>query len=158
MVRLDVLPEPQAVGLVREVLGAARTLAEEEARELAQACGWLPLALRAAAGFLLRRQAWSMAEYLAELRDRGSAALDKVETVLGLSLDRLAEKDGELARRFALLGAFPAGFDAAAAAEVWGGTSRGRHATASTRWPTGAWSRSRASAATACTTWSATSR
>ena len=60
-----------------------------------------------------------MAEYLAELRGRGIAALDKVETVLGLSLDRLADEDGELARRFTLLGAFPAGFDVAAAAAVW---------------------------------------
>jgi hypothetical protein len=39
MLRLDVLPEPQAVGLVREVLGMARTLAEEEVHELVQACG-----------------------------------------------------------------------------------------------------------------------
>jgi tetratricopeptide (TPR) repeat protein len=119
MVRLDVLPEPQAMGLLREVLGRARDLAEEEARELAQECGRLPLALRAAAGFLLRRPAWGVAEYLAELRGRRIAALDKVTTVLGLSLDRLANEDGELARRFTLLGAFPAGFNAAAAAAVW---------------------------------------
>ena len=119
MLRLDVLPEPQAIGLVREVLGTARTVTEEEARELAQECGLLPLALRAAASFLLRRSGWTVAEYLAELRGRGIAALDKVETVLGLSLDRLADEDGELARRFTLLGAFPAGFDVAAAAAVW---------------------------------------
>src|SRR5215211_300395 len=74
---------------------------------------------RAAASFLLRRPGWGVAEYLAELRGRGIAALDKFEAVLGLSLDRLADEDGELARRFALLGAFPAGFDAAAAAAVW---------------------------------------
>jgi tetratricopeptide (TPR) repeat protein len=119
MMRLDVLPEPQAIGLVREVLGTARTLAEQEAHELVQACGRLPLALRAAASFLLRRSGWSVAEYLAELRGRKIAALDKVETVLGLSLDRLADEDGELAQRFTLLGAFPAGFDVAAAAALW---------------------------------------
>ena len=119
MLRLDVLPEPQAIGLVREVLGTARTVTEEEARELAQECGRLPLALRAAASFLLRRSSWSVAEYLVELRSRGIAALDKVETVLGLSLDRLAVEDSELARRFTLLGAFPAGFDADAVAAVW---------------------------------------
>jgi tetratricopeptide (TPR) repeat protein len=120
MVRLDVLPEAQAVGLLREVLGTERLMLEQEARELARECGRLPLALRAAAGFLLLRPAWDVAEYLAELRERGIAALDKVETVVGHSLDRLAEEDGELARRFALLGAFSAGFDAAAAAAVWG--------------------------------------
>jgi tetratricopeptide (TPR) repeat protein len=60
-----------------------------------------------------------VAEYLAELQGRGIAALDKVAAVLGLSLDRLAEEDGELARRFTLLGAFPAGFDDDAAAAVW---------------------------------------
>ena len=119
MLRLDVLPEPQAIGLVREVLGTARTLTEEEAHQLAQACGRLPLALRAAASFLLRRSSWTVAEYLAELRSRGIAALDKVATVLGLSLDRLAAEDGELALRFSLLGAFPAGFDVAAAAAIW---------------------------------------
>ena len=119
MLRLDVLPEPQAIGLVREVLGTARTVTEEEAHELAQACGWLPLALRAAASFLLRRLGWTVAEYLAELRSRRIAALDKVETVLSLSLDRLADEDGELAQRFMLLGAFPAGFDVAASTAVW---------------------------------------
>jgi hypothetical protein len=62
------------------------------ARGLAQACWWLPLALRAAAGFLLRRSSWSVAEYLAELHGRGVAALDTVEAVLGLSLDRLADE------------------------------------------------------------------
>jgi NB-ARC domain len=117
MLQLDVLPEPQAIGLVREVLGTARTVTEEEARELAQECGRLPLALRAAASFLLRRSSWTVAEYLAELRRSGIAALDKVETVLGLSLDRLAAEDGELVLRFTLLGAFPAGFSAAAAAD-----------------------------------------
>jgi hypothetical protein len=36
-----------------------------------------------------------------------------------LSLERLADEDGELARRFMLLGVFPAGFGAAAAAAIW---------------------------------------
>ena len=94
-------------------------MTEEEAHELARACGLLPLALRAAASFLLRRSSWTVAEYLAELRSRGIAALDKVETVLSLSLDRLADEDGERVLRFVLLGAFPAGFDVAAAAAIW---------------------------------------
>ena len=84
MLSLDVLPEPQAIGLVREVLGTAHTVTEEEARELAQECGLLPLALRAAASFRLRRSSLTVAEYLAEVRSRGIAALDKVETVLGV--------------------------------------------------------------------------
>ena len=42
IVRLDMLPEPQAMALLRKVLDTARPMAEEEAGERAHACGRLP--------------------------------------------------------------------------------------------------------------------
>ena len=119
LLRLGTMPEGEAIALLRDAIGTNRRITDAEAAQLARACGCLPLALRVAARFLQRRLAWTTAQYLAELRGRGVAALDKVGTVLGFSLDRLADEDGELARRFTLLGAFPAGFDADAVAAVW---------------------------------------
>jgi hypothetical protein len=123
---LGPLPLPKAVGLLRSIL---RGDAPDDAMlaDLAEACGRLPLALRAAGTFLLTYR-WQHAAYLDTLRQRrldllaqagdDDPALD-VRAVIGLSYDRLAETDRDLATRFTQLAVFPAGFLADAAATVW---------------------------------------
>lgn len=110
---LGAMPAPEAVELIRQILGAARVEAEPEAvRALAAAAGHLPLALRIAAANLNERPGQPIAAYLAELGgdDRlGSLAVagdpdTAVRTVFTHSYQHL---DPALRRVFRLLGAVP---------------------------------------------------
>ena len=77
---VDVLTEPDAMALLRRLLGAELTDAEPEAaRQLALDCARLPLALRIAAANLASGPYDSVSSYLAELRTAG--------TLAGLSAD-----------------------------------------------------------------------
>ena len=94
---------------------------------IAERCGWLPLALRAAGCFLQIHPSWTVEEYLNELSSERTrlealevpeAEID-VRTVLGLSLAKLEQEDAALATAWTLLSVFPAGFDREAAVAVW---------------------------------------
>ncbi len=88
----------------------------EQAERIAAVCAGLPLALRQAAGTLAERPDLSPASYASRL-ESGTAKLGLIEASLRLSYDLLP---GELAGRWRTLSVFPAGFDAPAAATVWG--------------------------------------
>jgi tetratricopeptide (TPR) repeat protein len=118
-VHLDVLPGPDAIGLLARVIGAERVAAEPAATaEVARRCGYLPLALRIAAARLAARPAWPIAALagrladeqhrLAELRDAEAgvqASFDVSHRQLGDSDD---PTDQAAAMAFGLLG-------------IWGG-------------------------------------
>lgn len=125
-VQLDPMKLPTAIGLLREILGDAAP-GQPALERLAEACGRLPLALRAAGTFLLT-YGRPVDDYLAALREQRLALLARIGTddpaldvraALTLSYDRLVEEDAALAQRFTQLAVFPAGFLPDAAAAVW---------------------------------------
>ncbi|MGH3679124.1 MAG: tetratricopeptide repeat protein [Natronosporangium sp.] len=68
-ITLDVLTQPEAHSLVARLLGEHRARAEPDAlAELAEACAYLPLALRIAGANLVDRPGVSIEEYIGELR------------------------------------------------------------------------------------------
>jgi tetratricopeptide (TPR) repeat protein len=123
---LDMLNEPEAVELLRAAAQGRAEIGDGEWRDIAKACGYLPLALRVAGGYLAESPNVSAAEYLADLQKRRPESLqlgvDRDRDVWGalrLSVERLADKDPGLAAHWRLLAAFPGDFDRDAAAAVW---------------------------------------
>jgi DNA-binding SARP family transcriptional activator len=107
---LDVLPQADAITLLRTVAGRQRTAADDPVlAEIAELCGKLPLALRIAGALLRHRPTWSP-EHLAEpLRDqqRRIGALSDGERDLGavfdLSYQALADNQQLLFRHLGLI-------------------------------------------------------
>lgn len=100
-----------AVGLLRELVGEVRADGEPEAaRELAQRCGGLPLALRIASARLQSRPSWTLAFLAGRMSDdaQGLAELRaedrSVEAAFRVSYDQLPT---ELQRGFRALGTNP---------------------------------------------------
>ncbi|AUB84347.1 toll/interleukin-1 receptor domain-containing protein [Candidatus Thiodictyon syntrophicum] len=126
---LDLLEPAAARTLLAGILGEGRALRDADLDRLAAACDRLPLALRVAGAHLALHPEVPLPEYLADLADEatrlGALASDAVErgqvgAVLALSADRLLAQDPGLAARWQALACFPAPFDRAAAAAVWG--------------------------------------
>lgn len=128
LMRLDVMPEDEAVALIGQWLG--RKLEGEDwerARELARLVAYLPLAVELAAA-QVPEAGWDwVLERLGSVRRLETLELEEAKTkwesvrlALGLSYEALRAE--ELKRRFRALGALAVGatFDAAAAAGVWG--------------------------------------
>ncbi|HEX6903669.1 MAG TPA: tetratricopeptide repeat protein [Thermoanaerobaculia bacterium] len=86
-----------------------------DADEIAQLCGYLPLALRLAGSALAERPTLSPADYIRRLKE-GKERLDGVDASLHTSYDLLDEEQRRLWR---WLGVFPDTFDLAAAAAIW---------------------------------------
>ena len=115
------------MALLHRVLsdGGRHELVATDLTPLAECCGRLPLALRLAASYLTTYRDWSLPDYLSAL-DRAPLAYlavpgeKSVQAVLGLSIGTLRERDAVLAGRWEQLAVFPAAFDRAAAAAVWG--------------------------------------
>ncbi|MFD8785903.1 BTAD domain-containing putative transcriptional regulator [Kitasatospora sp. NPDC059599] len=113
LLRLEALPEADALGLLAQVLGAERLAAEPAAaRRLAELCDRLPLALRIAAARLAAQPAWTVGALVAEVEDERTRlpALDahggvSVRSALNLTLRRLPPTAGRLV---ALLAVTPA--------------------------------------------------
>ncbi|MBP2292144.1 tetratricopeptide repeat protein [Azospirillum rugosum] len=126
--KLGLLPRPESVALLRAA-ARPKTATDAEWDRIADLCDDLPLALRVAGSFLAHAEDCTAADYIADLADE-QTRLDvlKVErkergnvgTVLAHSARRLAETDPELAAFWQVLTIFPADFDRAAAAAVWG--------------------------------------
>ncbi len=122
---LDVLSPDEAHTLLTRIVGADRVTAEPDAtRELARACGYLPLALRIAAAHLASHPSRPIAEYLAELNQGnrlGQLAIEEdrevaVRASFDLSYQTL---DPAASRLFRLLGLLPGpDFTAPAAAAL----------------------------------------
>jgi tetratricopeptide (TPR) repeat protein/transcriptional regulator with XRE-family HTH domain len=110
---LEVLDEAEAVRLLR---GLCRRLGDADARELARACGYLPLALRISGSLLHNDPALDLPTYLArladqqhrlsQLRDPDDAHLD-VAATLALSYSQL---DASMQQVFRQLGVMVADF------------------------------------------------
>lgn len=115
VVMLDVLSEPEAIGLLAAIAGADRVAAEPDAAaRIASVCGCLPLAVSLAAARLRSRPAWRLAD-LAERLDRGlgeiAAGGKDLPVVFDLSYRGLPDRAGQV---FRLLGLDP-GADVTAA-------------------------------------------
>jgi DNA-binding SARP family transcriptional activator/tetratricopeptide (TPR) repeat protein len=122
---LDALPLEDAVGLLRELIGARVDADPDAAAELAAQCCRLPLALRVAAELAASRPAVPLAGLTGELADQhrrldlleaGGDPHTAVRTVFSWSYRHL---DAATARAFRLLGSHPgAGFEPHAAAAL----------------------------------------
>jgi len=110
---LDVMPPPDARELLLQIATAPRI--GDHADEIAKLCGYLPLALRLAAGALAEHPDLSPQDYARKLTD-ARHRLELVDASLGLSYDLLSEERRKLWRALAV---FPGEFDSPAAAAVW---------------------------------------
>jgi predicted ATPase len=118
---LDTLPPADALSLMTAIVGAVGAQHAVPLQEIAKLCGYLPLALRAAASLLAETPDLSPAAYARELHnERARLALTglkaegaeiSVEASYNLSYDRLPPETQAV---FAALAVFPADFDAAA--------------------------------------------
>ncbi|MBC7257991.1 MAG: tetratricopeptide repeat protein [Chloroflexi bacterium] len=123
---LDVLSPKDAGDLIRRILKAGgRAVTDEQVARIADLCGRLPLALRIAASFLVQNRTWPVEEYIAALEAERLKHLDaegegSVRASLEVSVRQLEKQSPALARRWRLLGVFPAPFERQAAAAVWG--------------------------------------
>ena len=124
-VALDVLPEADAVALLRALVEPARAPEQDPGwRQIAELCGCLPLALRIAAALIRHRPAWT----LGHLADKLSATpLDlgtftdgerDLTAVFDLSYQTLADDRRELLRRLGLIPGAGSDTDAYAAAAL----------------------------------------
>jgi DNA-binding SARP family transcriptional activator/Tfp pilus assembly protein PilF len=127
-ITLDVLDADEAVALLTRILGAARISAEPAAaRDLAEVCGYLPLALRIAAANLADQAGVPIADRVAELRAGSRIAALMVEgdpaSALRSAFDQsYATLDPAAARLFRLLGLHPGPDVTPPAAAVLAGT------------------------------------
>lgn len=119
LVRLEPWPYEEALALLTRVIGERRVAAEPSAaRRIAEACGFLPLAVRTAASRLASRPAWRLSQLAGQLAseqcrltvlEAGDLA---VEASFRLGYEQLEEQS---ARAFRLL-ALPDGPDVSSAA------------------------------------------
>ncbi len=124
---LDVLPEADAIGLLRSLIGARADEDPDAAAALAGLCARLPLALRIAAELAAARPAALLADLAAELAadrldllEAGDCRAD-VRAVFSWSFRQLPE---DAAAAFALLGLHPGNdLDVLAAAALTGTTT-----------------------------------
>ena len=122
---LDALPVEEACALLQTIVGEGRAT-DEELGTIVGLCGRLPLALRVAGDFLVVHPDWSAGEYARELANEWERLrrlkhedLD-VGAALGLSAAQLVRERADLAARWQMLAVFPAPFERAAVAAVWG--------------------------------------
>lgn len=131
-VPLDVLPHEDAIGLIQSVAGADRAPAEDPAvAELAQQCGYLPLALRIVSARLRHQRSLTAADLVEDLRE-GQLRLGRLQdddrdvvSVIGASWDRLPAADRRLLQLLCQVPGTDVGWYAAAhLADVDLGTAR----------------------------------
>ncbi|MDR3573797.1 MAG: tetratricopeptide repeat protein [Anaerolineaceae bacterium] len=116
-VQLDVLPEDQAAELVEKITAGAGNSTGESAGQIAELCGGLPLALRAAAGTMAcQADLWGPDLIDALAKEQESANSGSVEACLQVGYDHL--EDG-LEVLWRLLAVFPGSFDMKAAVAIW---------------------------------------
>jgi len=107
---LEVMPETEALSLLRKLAGARRIKAEPKAaRRIVKLCGYLPLAIRIAGGKLRGKPHWTLAAYASRLSDqRGRLQRLKlgdleVRASFAISYRDLAPADARLFRLLGLL-------------------------------------------------------
>ena len=109
-VSLDLLPVSDAIALLRQVAGLDRISADDpQLSEIAELCGYLPLALRIAASLLRHRPTWPLEHLAEQLRDQHQllATLSdgerRLAAVFDLSYASLDERHRLLWRRLGLV-------------------------------------------------------
>ncbi len=126
-VELEEMKIEDATRLLRTIVGSTRAT-DDQLGEIAERCGHLPLALRAAGTFLAKHRNWQIEDYLkvlqkerARLKRLCVPGLPKLEVaaVLGFSAQQLAKEMPRLADRWHGVAVFPSSFDRRAAAAVW---------------------------------------
>lgn len=122
---LDVLAPAESVTLLARIAGADRIAAEPEAAHaIAEACGFLPLAIVLAASRLRARPGWTLADLVHRLRESGLDALSTGNRALRPALDLSYRALPPAARfLFCTLGLHPGDDFTAAAAAAGSGTS-----------------------------------
>jgi DNA-binding SARP family transcriptional activator len=103
---LDVLPQADAVALLRAVAGPGRINGEDPAAHaIVDMCGRLPLAVRIAAALLRHRPAWTLAHLAGLLREQGTLTDGErsLDAVFTLSYERLDEARRRLFRWVGLI-------------------------------------------------------
>lgn len=124
---LDVLSPPEAVALLRQMLGDRVDAEPVAAAQLAATCAYLPLALRIAAAHLAVRPARSIADHVTALRSGDPLAALRIEgdrqaaVTAGFDLSYSALKP-DAQRLFRLLGLVPGPDASIAAAAALAGT------------------------------------
>jgi DNA-binding SARP family transcriptional activator/tetratricopeptide (TPR) repeat protein len=109
---LDVLPAPEAIALLRRMLGSRVTDEPEAAAELAELCARLPLALRIAAAHLAGQPTRRIADHVAALRAGNPVASLQIdgdeETAVAAAFDlSYTALKPDAQRMFRLLGLIP---------------------------------------------------
>jgi transcriptional regulator with XRE-family HTH domain len=122
MIKLDVLPQPDALQLLASIVGPDRVASDAAAaREVVQLCDRLPLAVRAAGNRLASRPGWPIGHLAAQLRDRRRrlCVLMMADERIGSSLETACRRLGpDAAQTFWRLGTSPAVGDLAPSEEV----------------------------------------
>ena len=116
---MDVVPLDEVAGahLLRELCGARLNTDPSELRELVAVCDGLPVALRAAAGRLIRRRGLSVAELVADIRAERDATTSSTEAaVFSLIYHQLHDDVASMYRTLAILPGTSVGVVLAAAA------------------------------------------
>jgi len=121
-IRLDVLSESESRDLLLKLCARIGAHADE----IARLCGYLPLALEIATGFIAEHSDVAVETYASRLNERKGKRLGllkkadepdlNVEAAFALSYDQLTDENRA---RWRALAVFPAPFDASAAASVW---------------------------------------
>jgi hypothetical protein len=124
-IQVDLLSIDESCTMLRRIVGENGSRAE--LNQVVRLSGYLPLALRVAGDFLRLKNDWSIARYIAALKQEGlrwfkigeDSARD-VEAVLKLSSAQLVRDSVDRAKRWHLLHIFNSDFDLPAAAAAWG--------------------------------------
>jgi tetratricopeptide (TPR) repeat protein len=107
---LQILSEESALSLLRRLAGVDRVSEDiESAKRVVGLCGYLPLALRIAAGKLNDKPHWSLQDYATQLADERSRLTRlqlgdlEVRSTFALSFQELSEDDAKLFRLLGVL-------------------------------------------------------
>lgn len=121
-ISVDALPPQDANRLLRSIFGAHRGNDGELSR-LAELCGYLPLALRVAARFIVGHRMWTVERYCERFARRKLELTHddiNVTATLALSAEQLAHDDPILLSRWRMLSVVSSEFDVIDAQAVWG--------------------------------------
>lgn len=114
---------PLADTAARQLLLARYPEISNHAKELADLCSNIPLALVLASSFLKKNPDWTIAEYINELRQHPPSALTlgeaSIHAILATTMSHLTQIDAQSAWAWHTLAVFPTFFDKPAMSAIW---------------------------------------
>lgn len=125
-VQVDLMNELDSLVMLRAICGEKGS--NEELLQIAQLCGYLPLALRVAGDFLRLHSNWTCKRYTIMLKDLSTRLKwlsrkegdNEVQAVLALSAFELCRNNADAAACWQCMSVFPGDFDEFAAAVICG--------------------------------------